>query len=75
MIGNRNVVVYVAKYLNNVGRLCRHNCLFCMECMDPGISDGELPSIQMIKDAFLRSWKCRACLQTISIIKEQSENR
>ena len=55
MIGNRSVVVHVAKYLNNVGRWCRHNCLFCMECMNPGISDGELPSIQMIEEALLRN--------------------
>lgn len=42
------VVLHVAKYLDGNDRLCNHNCLFCMERMEPDDSNELLPSIETI---------------------------
>lgn len=47
----KTVVVHVAKYLDGNDRLCHHDCLFCMERMEPGGSNELLPAIQDIDNA------------------------
>ena len=47
------VVIHVAKYLDGNDRLCHHDCLFCMERMEPGNSNEFLPTIQEIDKALL----------------------
>lgn len=47
----KTVVVHVAKYLDGNDRLCHHDCLFCMERMEPGDSNELLPAIQDIDNA------------------------
>ena len=44
-------VIHVAKYVDNNDRLCHHNCLFCMERMEPGASNELLPELQVINNA------------------------
>lgn len=51
-LGN-TVVIHVAKYLDGNDRLCHHDCLFCMERMEPGNSNEFLPTIQEIDKALL----------------------
>lgn len=41
-------VIHVAKYLDGNDRLCHHDCMFCMERMEPGDSDEKLPSIEEV---------------------------
>ena len=55
MTENRSVVIHVAKYLDGNDRLCHHDCLFCMERMEPNINGGKLPSVQTIEEAVLRN--------------------
>lgn len=45
--------IHVAKYLDGNDRLCHHDCLFCMERMEPGDSNELLPTIQEIDNALL----------------------
>lgn len=47
-------VLHVAKYLDGYDRLCDHNCIFCMERMEPGGSDESLPTLSDIKSAILQ---------------------
>lgn len=47
-------VIHVAKYLDGNDRLCCHNCLFCMEQMEPGCSSEQLPSMKNIDTAITR---------------------
>lgn len=47
------VVIHVAKYLDGNDRLCHHDCLFCMERMEPGGSNELLPTITEIDNALL----------------------
>lgn len=42
---DRVAVVHVGKYLDGNDRLCHHDCLFCMERMEPGNSNEQLPSV------------------------------
>ena len=44
-------VINAAKYLDDKDRLCFHNCLFCMEQMEPGCSSEQLPSLENIDTA------------------------
>lgn len=44
-------VLHVAKYIDGNDRLCHHNCLFCMERMEPYGSNGILPQIADIDNA------------------------
>lgn len=43
------VVIHVSKYIDHKDRLCEHNCLFCMERMEPGKSKKILPSLEEIR--------------------------
>lgn len=47
-------VLHVAKYLDGYDRLCDHNCIFCMERMEPGDSNEVLPTLSEIKSAILQ---------------------
>lgn len=47
-------VLHVAKYLDGYDRLCDHNCIFCMERMEPGDSNESLPTLSDIKSAILQ---------------------
>lgn len=47
-------VLHVAKYLDGYDRLCDHNCIFCMERMEPGDSSETLPTLSDIKSAILQ---------------------
>lgn len=47
-------VIHVAKYLDGYDRLCNHNCIFCMERMEPGASSEKLPSLFEIESAILQ---------------------
>ena len=47
-------VLHVAKYMDGKDRLCKHDCLFCMERMEPQQSNEELPSVQNIEVALKR---------------------
>lgn len=42
-------VLHVAKYMDGNDRLCKHNCLFCMERFDPKQSAKRLPSLEYIE--------------------------
>lgn len=55
MSGKENIaVLHVAKYLDGYDRLCDHNCIFCMERMEPGDSNKSLPTLSEIKSAILQ---------------------
>ena len=55
MSNRENVaVLHVAKYLDGYDRLCDHNCIFCMERMEPGDSDESLPTLSDIKSAIIQ---------------------
>ncbi len=55
MSSRENVaVIHVAKYLDGYDRLCDHNCIFCMERMEPGDSNESLPALSDIKSAILQ---------------------
>ena len=55
MSNRENVaVIHVAKYLDGYDRLCDHNCIFCMERMEPGHSNESLPALSDIKSAILK---------------------
>lgn len=47
-------VIHIAKYLDGYDRLCDHNCIFCMERMEPGDSNESLPALSKIKLAILQ---------------------
>lgn len=47
-------VLHVAKYLDGYDRLCDHNCVFCMERMEPGDSNETLPTLSDINLAVLQ---------------------
>lgn len=47
-------VLHVAKYLDGYDRLCNHNCIFCMERMEPGDSNEALPTLSDIKSAIVQ---------------------
>ena len=51
MKNNNIVVIHVAKYLDGNDRLCNHNCLFCMERMNPDCSNEILPSTIEVENA------------------------
>ena len=52
MIKQGNVVViHVAKFLDGNDRVCNHDCIFCIERMEPGISNGKLASVLEIDKA------------------------
>ena len=53
MTHGTTIVIHVAKYLDGNDRLCHHNCLFCMEQMEPGDSNKLLPTIEEIDYALL----------------------
>lgn len=55
MSGRENIaVIHVAKYIDGYDRLCNHNCVFCMERMEPGDSNEILPTLHDIKMAISR---------------------
>lgn len=47
-------VLHVAKYLDGYDRMCDHNCIFCMERMEPGDSNESLPTLSQMKLALLQ---------------------
>ena len=47
----KTAVVHVGKYLDGLDRICNHNCLFCMERMEPDMSNRVLPSVAQIEAA------------------------
>lgn len=65
MIG-RTVVLHVGKYKDGYDRLCRHDCLFCIERMEPGKSSGILPTLYDI-DRALKLYKKKNIIETIYI--------
>ena len=61
------VVIHVAKYLDGNDRLCHHDCLFCIERMEPGYSNGLLPSISAIDLALSHYVKVRGRIYKVYI--------
>lgn len=45
------VVIHVAKFLDGHDRLCNHDCIFCIERMEPGSSNDKLASVIEIDSA------------------------
>ena len=50
----KTAVLHVGKYMDGKDRLCKHDCLFCMERMEPQQSSEILPSIQDIEAVLKR---------------------
>ena len=68
MGGNmRTAVVHVGKYLDGLDRICNHNCLFCMERMEPDGSNQILPSVDRIKASLERYRRERGSLNRLYI--------
>lgn len=63
----KTTVIHVAKYLDGNDRLCHHDCLFCMERMEPGNSNELLPTIQEIDNALLNYSNSRNGISKIYI--------
>ena len=61
------VVLHVAKYTDHNDRLCNHDCLFCMERMEPNHSNKVLPSIKNIESALERFVKKNKKIEEIYI--------
>ena len=60
-------VIHVAKYLDSNDRLCGHNCLFCMEQMEPGCSNEQLPTLETIDAAITHYCKSHGKMSKLYI--------
>ena len=60
-------VIHVAKYLDSNDRLCGHNCLFCMEQMEPGCSNEQLPTLETIDAAITHYCKSHGKISKLYI--------
>ena len=50
-------VIHIGKYIDGLDRICNHDCIFCMERMEHGLSNNILPSVNEIKYALDRFTK------------------
>lgn len=60
-----SIVIHVGKYIDSEDRLCNHDCLFCIERMEPGGSVNVLPSLSEIREAVQN---CKSACSEIACI-------